>query len=431
LGAREEFSRDVLRFAATAAFRKVRELGARNVCISTPTEFIDGMAAAEFAETVVSTAGLIDYTINHQKGVKLRFKEPVRIESLIIWDSLRCADFVTGAEAGLIIANAVIKARNLTNEPASTCTAEKLAREARHIAGAARSTVNLQVLETRALSIFRAGAILAVNAGSAEGPALIHAVYTPANPVTDKVLALVGKSVTFDTGGLDLKTAAGMRYMKRDMAGGAATLAAFEAIVKLGLAIKVVLIMAATDNAIGKNAMKPGDIITTMSGITVEVDNTDAEGRLTLADAISFAKLQAVDYIIDLATLTGAVRSIGGDIAAAAFSNDEKFLAQVDAAATAGGERVMPMRMWEQARALNDSPMADLKNSGGDPGSLTAAWFIREFADWDKKVTWAHLDIAGVAHRPRAVDQDPAEATGWGVRTLVELTRALAAEKTK
>jgi leucyl aminopeptidase len=424
LGDYAEYDRAALRAAATAAFRKARELGMRDIVIAAPRVFTK-VSAFDFAETVIACAGMIDYTINHQKGAKLRYKEPVRFDTVSLWSSSKVEELAAGVHAGHTIANAVNHARDLANEPAETCTADKLVGEARRLAGGARQRVELTVFNKKGLSVIGAGAILAVNRGSENEAAMIVATYTPETPVTDKVIVLVGKSVTFDTGGLDLKAAAGMRQMKRDMAGGAATLAAFEAIVKLKLPMKVVLIMAATDNAIGPKAYKPGDVIKTMSGITVEVDNTDAEGRLTLADAIWYAKLLRPDYIIDLATLTGAVRSIGGDIAAGGFSNDDKFLALVDAAATAGGERIQPLRMWNEARALNDSTMADLKNSGGDPGSLTAAWFIREFVDYQFSVTWAHLDIAAVAHRAQAQDQDPKEATGWGVRTLVELVRAL------
>jgi leucyl aminopeptidase len=174
----------------------------------------------------------------------------------------------------------------------------------------------------------------------------------------------------------------------------------------------------------GGSAYKPGDVLKTMNGLTVEVDNTDAEGRLTLADAIEYAKRKGATRIIDLATLTGAVRMMVGDIACAAFGNNDEFTNLVVSSGDAQGERMLNVPMWKEYDAFNNSDMADLKNSGGAPGSTTAAWFLRRFAGED--IPWVHLDIASVAFRSRELGPDPRGATGYGVRTLVEMARRLA-----
>jgi leucyl aminopeptidase len=239
-------------------------------------------------------------------------------------------------------------------------------------------------------------------------------------------LTIVGKSVTFDSGGLDIKPADGMRHMKRDMSGGAVTLAAIQAIAAMGLPIKVRCVMAATENMINGKAYKPGDVIHTMNGLSVEVDNTDAEGRLTLADAIEYAKRLGDSTIVDLATLTGAVKMVTGDVGACVFSNNDEFSSLVVSSAASQGERLLNIPMWEEFRDSNKSDMADLKNSGGAPGSTTAAYFLRSFAG--EEIRWAHLDIAGVAFRDRELGADPRGSTGFGVRTLVELATRLAAK---
>ena len=333
-----------------------------------------------------------------------------------------------GLRAGFQVAASVNLARDLANEPAGTLTPTKLAAVAKAVA-AGNEQLSIKVFDHKQLKKMGAHALLAVAQGSDEKPCLIDIVYSPvgSNESDPVALTLIGKSVTFDSGGLDIKAADGMRNMKRDMSGGGVTLAAIQAIAALGLNIKVRCVMAATENMINGRAYKPGDVLQTMKGLTVEVDNTDAEGRLTLADAIEYAKRQGDTTIVDLATLTGAVKMMTGDVGACIFGNNDEFTNQVFSAATSQNERLLPVPMWEEFKDSNRSDMADLKNSGGAPGSTTAAFFLRAFAG--EEIKWCHVDIAGVAFRDRDMGPDPRGATGYGVRTLVELATRLAAKK--
>jgi leucyl aminopeptidase len=229
-----------------------------------------------------------------------------------------------------------------------------------------------------------------------------------------------------DTGGYDIKTGGGMEKMRLDMTGAAVSMSAFEAIVKLGLPIRVHCIFAATENMISGEAQVAGKVIETMSGLSVEVVNTDAEGRLILADCIAYAKQFECDYFIDMATLTGAARQTTDDAGAVVFSNDHELVKKLGEAAYASGEFIQPMILFDSLRDRNRSPVADLKNSGGTPGHTTAAWFLAEFYEWKKKVSFAHFDIAGMSYRQGARGVYPGEsASGWGVLLLVEFARML------
>jgi leucyl aminopeptidase len=236
-----------------------------------------------------------------------------------------------------------------------------------------------------------------------------------------KTLALVGKGIVFDSGGLSIKPAASMEEMKTDMAGAATVLGAVQAIADIGLPIKVRAIMPFTENVISGNAVRPGDVFTARNGKTVEVLNTDAEGRLVLADGLSLAAEEHADLTIDVATLTGAAKVALGTHVAAVFGTDDARALVIDAAATAG-EEVWPMPLHESYRALIDSDIADIKNTGGRwGGAITAALFLREFAEGE----WAHLDIAGPARSEKPSSYGTKGATGFGVRTLVAVAEAM------
>lgn len=432
LGKREKLSATTLKKALTAAFKRARSLKATSVSVDTASLLGGSVSAFELGELVGAYAVLVDYEVNHQKTKKSVKKPQSHFGNLTVL-AVDAADgdrteLERGVASGVTIAKAVNHARDLTNLPAENLTPLKFADRAQAVADASEGRITARFYHKRELTKMGAGAILAVARGSYAPPVLMELTYTPPTGATKEVLAFVGKSITFDSGGLDLKPADGMRHMKRDMAGGAATLAAIEAIASLGLPISVKVYMAATENMPSGRSYRPGDVIKTLKGITVEVDNTDAEGRLTLADAIELALRQGVTRIVDLATLTGAVKMIGGDVGAAAFSNNDEWAKQVVEAGAAWDELMVHMPMWEQLRDKNDTEMADLKNSGGPlAGSTTAAWFIREFAGED--IPWVHLDIAGTAFRDREIGADPKGSTGYGVRTLVELARKVAAKQ--
>jgi len=287
------------------------------------------------------------------------------------------------------------------------------------------------VLNQDDMHVLGANGILNVGKGSDEPCYLIELTYTPPSGATKDVLGYVGKTVCFDSGGYDLKPADGMRHMKRDMSGGGSVLAVIEAIANLQLPISVKAYMAPVENLVNGKAFKPGDRIRMLSGLTVEVDNTDAEGRLTLGDMITYARQNGVTHIVDVATLTGAIRQVNADVAAGLFTNNEAFGRKLKAAGERAGEQYEILTMWPELREFNKAEMSDLKNTGGPggAGATTAAWFVREFAG--EETPWIHLDIASVAFRDREVGVDPKGSTGFSVRTLVELASEFAKNSAK
>ena len=312
-----------------------------------------------------------------------------------------------------VATRATLAARDLVNEPASQINPATLAAEAVRLARA--GGLEHQVLAGPALRRGRFGAVLAVGGGSATGPRLVELRYRP--PGAQRHVALVGKGVTFDTGGIDLKRGAGMDGMKDDMAGAAAILAAVTAAAELELPTAVTAILPLVENMPGASAMRPGDVLTARNGITVEVTNTDAEGRLILADGLALAAEAKPDAILDLATLTGSVVYGLGLGCTGVFGNTSALTAEVLAAADRAGELACELPLIEDYRRFLDSEVADLLNASNEPGdSVQAALFLREFV---AGIPWAHLDIAGPATAKEARYYQPKGASGWGVRTLL------------
>ncbi|MCA1692464.1 MAG: leucyl aminopeptidase [Actinobacteria bacterium] len=317
-------------------------------------------------------------------------------------------------ERGGRLAAAVVLARDLVNEPAGSLTPQRLAEVAAEIAE--QEGLTLSVLDEPAIAGERLGGLLGVARGSTEPPRLLELVYDP--PDARATVAIVGKGITFDSGGLSIKTAEGMETMKTDMSGAAAVLAAMSTLPSLEPGVKVIAIIPATENMPGGSATKPGDVLRIRNGKTVEVLNTDAEGRLVLADGLSLAVEAGVDAILDLATLTGACKIALGPRIAGLMGNDEGWIDQIRQAAARAGEAVWPLPLPEEYRKLLDSEVADLKNIGGRwGGALTAGLFLREFV---ADVPWAHLDIAGPARSEEDDGYVPKGGTGFGVRTVVE-----------
>jgi leucyl aminopeptidase len=312
-----------------------------------------------------------------------------------------------------VATRATLAARDLVNEPASQLNPATLAAEAARLAEAAG--LEHQVLAGPALRRGGFGAIQAVGGGSATGPRLVELRYRPAG--ARRQVALVGKGVTFDTGGLDLKRGAGMEGMKDDMAGAAVILAAVAAAAELALPTAVTAVLPLVENMPGASAMRPGDVIRARNGVTIEVTNTDAEGRLILADGLALAAEAKPDAILDLATLTGSVVYGLGLGCAGVFGNTPALTAEVLAAADRAGELAVELPLLEDYRRFLDSEVADLVNATNEPGdSVQAALFLREFV---AGVPWVHLDIAGPATAKEARYYQPKGASGWGVRTLL------------
>lgn len=315
------------------------------------------------------------------------------------------------------VVTAVNAARDLVNTPANHLTPSDLADHARALADATPG-LTCKVLDTARLRRMGAGALLGVAQGSEQPPKLIVLRYAPERPATDEVLGLVGKAVTFDTGGISIKPSGGMEEMKMDMGGGAAVLEGAALVASLGVPVPVLAVVPSTENMPSGGAIKPGDVVTAMNGKTIEVTNTDAEGRLILADALTYAAREGATRLIDMATLTGAIIVAIGEVYAGLFGSDDEWTETVRAAGERSGDLLWPMPMHPRYDPLIRSKVADLVNSAvkRQAGPVYAAQFLREFTDG---LPWCHLDIAGTGMVGGA-------GTGFGVRAILDVAERLA-----
>jgi len=409
--------RETLRRAAAAFVRAVGEADLAAVLL--PSRSALSLEAA--AEAVAEGASLAGYRFDTYRTGE-RSGGLGRL--LIITESPADAPVAAaGAARGARIAESVALARNLVNEPPSSLTpqqfAESFVRRFRDVPG-----LTVEVWDEARITAERLGGLLGVARGSSQPPRLVRVDYEPPDPldVHGRVphLFLVGKGITFDSGGLSLKTAGGMETMKTDMGGAAAVLGALDAVAALGARIRITALTPLTENMPGGSAIKPGDVLTARNGKTIEVLNTDAEGRLVLSDALSLAVEAGADAIVDVATLTGAaVVALGKEIAGL-LGNDQALLGAVTAASGRAGEPVWTLPMPDDYRSHIDSEIADMRNVGrpGQAGSISAAMLLREFVG---DVPWAHLDIAGPARSDENTRYLTKGGTGFGVRLLVEL----------
>ena len=411
LGPREDLSPDALRRAGAALARRAKTVRtvATTLLAAAPDESDPAANAQALAEGIV----LGSYQF-------LRYKadsKPSKLERVLVVGGGGAK--VRGAlERGSVIANAVAWARDLVNEPAGAKAPADIAEAARVIAR--KAGLKVKVLAGEQLTRARLGGVVGVGQGSERAPRFVRLAYEPAG--ARGTLALVGKGVVFDSGGLSLKTASGMETMKTDMSGAAAVIAAMSVLRDLKVKTRVLAYIPLVENMPSGTAIRPGDVLKIRNGKTVEVLNTDAEGRLILADALAFADDESADAVIDLATLTGAVVTALGEKVAGLMGSDDAWISQVRDAADRAGERVWHLPLPEEYRRNLDSEVADLRNisSGGGAGTLTAGLFLKEFVG---SRPWAHLDIAGTA-RSSAEDGEVAKGgTGFGVRTLLELAR--------
>jgi leucyl aminopeptidase len=341
--------------------------------------------------------------------------------ALLAADAKSVAALRRGAKLGQVLGESANAARELSNEPGGTCTPEYLAAEARKLARA--HGLKLTVFAEKELEKAKMAGILAVGRGSAHPPRLIVLEHgAPAKSGRKRpTLAFVGKGITFDSGGISIKPAANMDEMKHDMSGGAAVFGALRAAALLDLPCHVVGIVAAAQNMPDGNAYVPGDIIRSAHGKTIEVLNTDAEGRIVLSDALHHATSFKPDAIVDLATLTGACLVALGEVACAVLGNDEKLIARVRSAADATHERAWPLPLWEEHKTAIKGTVGDIVNTGGRNGGVsTAAAFLSYFVG---DTPWVHLDIAGTAWSTKETAYYAKGATGFGVRLLMELAR--------
>ncbi len=404
VGPRDELDADALRAAGAALGRLASTVSRLATTLMTATDRPD-LAAA-----VVEGIALGAYRF---AGAKTKPSTHDLAEAVVVGAD---ADAV---RRGSVAAHATARARDWVNEPALQMTPTRLGEIAREIGAAAG--LHVDVWDAERIGAERLGGLAGVAAGSAEPPRLIRVAWEP--PGATRTVALVGKGITFDSGGLSLKTGTGMMTMKDDMGGAAAVLAAVAAAGELGLGVRVVGWIAATENMPSGTAIHPGDVLIARNGTSIEVLNTDAEGRLVLADALALAVEEGPDAVVDIATLTGAQRvALGGGVAAV-LGNDDDLVASIVAAGERAGEPAWRLPLVKAYRKQLDSDVADIKNisTNGAAGTIIAGLFLQDFVG---SARWAHLDIAAPSWSEANEGWLSRGGTGWGARTLLELIRA-------
>jgi leucyl aminopeptidase len=406
-GKPEKFDAAEMRRLSGAAVRFLKSKSIKTAAFALDLEFVgDGFASAVIEGAILGDFEPDRYKTNGDKK---------SIDAFTLAGDTPGLD--TAVERGRVLGEAQNFTRDLVNQPANRLTPLVMADAARKMA--AEFGLECAVLDRDAMEKLGMGSLLGVAQGSAEPPVLIVLGYRPAIARDNVHLGLVGKGVTFDTGGISIKPAEGMEKMKYDMAGGAAMLGAMRAIAQLQPAIRVSAFVPCVENMPGSRAQRPGDIVTAMNGKTIEVVNTDAEGRLILADALTYARRQGCTHLVDAATLTGAVAVALGHLNVGLFASDDSMRDRVLAASRMEGERMWPLPLEEDYKEYLKSSFADIANVGGRwGGAVTAALFLKEFAE---DTPWVHLDIAGTAWLDEAKPYLAKGPTGLPVRTLVRL----------
>jgi leucyl aminopeptidase len=416
LGPADELDADTLRTAAAAVAEATERVGGTLAWL-----LDDSLPHSEQARALVDGLLLGTYDPGRWKtGAK---SEPPFERLVLVGGS---ADLVESAQRAATVAEAANRARDLANTGANELTPERLANRASELA-AEHANLTAEALGPDEFTKLGMGAFAGVAQGSHNPARMIVLHYEPTSPKGDMVLGLVGKAITFDTGGISIKPALYMEDMKGDMSGGAAVIEGIGAIAELGLPLRVLAVVAAAENAVGGGAFRPGDILRAMNGKTIEITNTDAEGRLVLADALYYARELGATHLVDFATLTGAMNRALGDLYAGVMGNDDAWRDQVVAAGEASGDHAWPWPMHRRYRALIDSAFADMKNSSvrGQAQPTYAASFLEEFVG---EGPWAHVDVAGTAFLTWGRNDYLWQkgGTGYGVRLIVELADRLA-----
>ena len=403
------------RLAATAALAARQRRLTRIAFLMRHAADVSGMSDAQAAQAVAEGLMTGAYEAGLYKTGDRGGAPPTEI--VVIVPAPHSSALVAAVERGTVMGESVNIAKHLCDEPSNVLTPRVFAERAAQIARAAG--LGVEILDEHAIAGLKMGLLLGVARGSAEPPRLIVLRHEPPGAPAAPVLGLVGKGITFDTGGISIKPADGMERMKDDMAGGAAVICAMRAIALLRAPIRVVAVVPTTENMPGGRAIKPGDVLTGASGKTVEVINTDAEGRLILGDGLWYAQQLGATHLVDVATLTGACVVALGKAASGLFGTPDAWRDTVRDTAAVAGDRSWPLPLYEEYGEQIRSEVADIMNSGGRPaGACTAAMFLKEFAG-DRP--WCHLDIAGTAWAEDGKPYQPKGATGVAVRTLAEL----------
>ncbi len=419
LGPKKDFSPDRLRRAAITGALAARGRGMTRIAIvHRPDTGVGAELAAQlFAEGAI---------IGNYDGASYRTTDPPRVwlasVAIAVADSaagsaIDSAAAERGLERGRVLGESTNVARELANEPGNSLTPRVFADRAAALAKAAG--LGVDVFDEKKIADLKMGLLLGVARGSSEPPRLVVLTHEPKGAPKGPVLGLIGKGITFDTGGISIKPAENMDKMKDDMSGGAAVLGAMIAISRLKAPVRCVAVIPMSENMPGGRAVKPGDVLTSAEGKTVEILNTDAEGRLVLGDAVWYARQLGATHLVDVATLTGACVVALGKTTTGLFGTPDTWVEQVRKASDRAGDRSWPMPVWDDYKELFKSEIADFGNTGGRAGgAITGALFIKEFIG---ELPWVHMDIAGTAWAEDAKPYQPKGATGVAVRTLAEL----------
>ena len=423
LGPHDKFDVQVIRRVSAEVVRFLRRKGISSAATIAHGAGIGGLDPALSGQAIAEGAylGLYKFStyLTKNEDSANEFQSLTVVES----NPAKAKSIVSGIELGSAVARAAITARNMVNEPANQMTPSNMASAAQKVA--AEQKLGIEILDNAQMKKMGMGAFMGVAQGTDEPAKLIILRYDgdPSNPENN--LGLIGKGITFDTGGISLKPPGGMEAMKGDMAGGASVIAAMEIIGHTKPKINVLGVIAATENMPGASAQRPGDVVRAMNGKTIEVINTDAEGRLVLADALCYARDQGITKLVDVATLTGAIVTTLGKACTGIMGNDDALVQQTIDAGKKTGEKFWELPMFDEYKDLIKSDVADMKNSGGrQAGSISAAMLLAEFVDG---ASWVHLDIAGTSTSEKVTGYLVKGATGVPVRTLAQLAEDLAA----
>jgi leucyl aminopeptidase len=418
LGKKKELNTNKVRGAVAETCRYLRGKGVASVASGVQGVGINGIKTEEAIQAITEGALLGLYAFRRHITKEENNSGEIKQFIIVGKEKLRLEKAI---DKGQIIAEAANWTRDMVNEPSNFMTPTDMALAAKQLAK--KYGLNVEVFERDKMKELGMGGLLGVSQGSQQPPQFIMLTYK-GRESKDVDIALVGKGITFDSGGISIKPSEHMEDMKGDMAGGAAVMGAIMAVAQLKPKINVTALVPATENMPSGSAQKPGDVLTAMNGKTIEVVNTDAEGRLILADALSYANKLGAKVIIDAATLTGACQVALGKICSGAFTNNQALLNKVIAAGKEVGEPAWQLPMFDEYKEANKSDVADIKNAGNRyGGAITAAKFLQEFAE---KTPWVHLDIAGTADTDKEKGYLVKGATGVPVRTLVNVVLALA-----
>lgn len=427
MGRRSDLSLEHLRRLGATASASARSNRAKTVACVEPDSAGDAPGSSrpelpteDSAQCIAEGALLASYRFDKYQTQDQEQKFTPDLFMLVGTDGRRASALTRGVERARIVCKAVYLARDLVNAPGNEITPDALARHARKVGRGAG--VSVTVLNERRIAQLHMGGLAGVGQASAHPPRFIIMDYKPLRkPRRLTTIVLVGKGITFDSGGISIKPSANMAEMKMDMSGAAAVIGTLQAVATLGLPLRIVGLIPAAENLPGGNALKPGDILKHLNGVTSEIENTDAEGRLILADALAYATRYSPDLVIDLATLTGAVVVALGHAATGMLGTAQEAMDRIKEAGQRTYERVWQLPMFEEYERLIKSDIADVKNTGGRwAGAITGAMFLKKFTGTYR---WVHLDIAGTAMLEEATEYTPKGGSGVGVRLLVDVLR--------